>query len=213
MRMARIAGIGAWLALLAQPPAQAQAPATTQTLAEAGPWRAYRTTTTRGQPLCGLSHMQGTRAFLVKHGEGDPGLWVQLASRSWRIPARARAEVALEVDGQPALAGPMTKQTGRTDMLVRPLPEMEAGLRFVRRLGEGQRLRIAFADGDEGEWLLPLAGTRPVAAAFARCVAEVTPPGTARATPRETPATQPFGAAPSRPAGPTGSPKAPAPPS
>lgn len=191
----------------------APAPAVAQTtvLARAGIWQAFSLTTADNQTMCGIMGGEGTHALMVKHVQGQDGAWLEIARRGWRIPARAQPRITIEMDGRVAFTGSTIRNRRHADMLGQDFSSLSEGAEFVRRLGQGTQLRVVFHEGDETPWLLPLAGSREVSAAFAGCLQRLYPAGLPQAAPRAAPPprTQPFDARPA--ARQDGPPKSPAP--
>jgi hypothetical protein len=174
--------------LLAADPGSAAAQ--TQQIARVGPWQAYRTTSSDGVAICGISQFNNHLGLLIKHAHNDSTVYFELMNRNWRIPSDARARISAVIDGRTVLTATMRRSANHQDLLIYSFEGIDEGLTFVRQFADGLHMRIVFHDGDEGSWNVPLSGTQRVTAAFANCMI-----GLYRNAP-----TQPFGSGAGRPA-------------
>lgn len=169
--------MGATTAFIITMPLSADASAQPSRLAVAGPWEAYRTVSSLGDPMCGISQFNNNLGLLIKHAQNDESIFLEVLNRNWRIPEGVTARVSFVVDGRTVLSARMRRASRHQDMLVHEFDTLSDGLAFVRRFADGLHMRVVFHDGTEGFWTVPLSGTRRVTDAFLNCMLRLYPRG------------------------------------
>ena len=162
---------------LPQPTAQAPTlPANPQsnTLYHSGYWTVFAGVSNEGRPLCGLRADGNDRTLYVKHFKDVPGLTIHVFKDGWAFP-RNGIDVPVTVsfgsmnplsaDGQGWRIKDPTSASF-VEFHVQP----SYSVKFLELLSSSKQMQVAFREGNEPAWLINLAGSDNVVAAFAQCV-------------------------------------------
>ena len=150
--------------------ALASALAETKTLVRSGPWEAFDGTTSKGNPICGMSTEVDTNYFGIKRIGSDGTITIQLGTGRWKLTDGQKMGLNMIFD-----ANPVWRATG-TGM---HFDDGDPGLEFIinqtetenfmREFRQSAWLVVKFPDGNFADWKLSLSGSSTVNDAFVRC--------------------------------------------
>jgi len=176
-----------------------------------GNWKAYRTTSSTGKTLCGMTTVDNsTDSFYLKYGSGDAQFVGQIVKYSWHFPPYNKAikiPLTIGVDRNPIISGNAVGYAepfstgGRTYQM--PIVEFHLGFDkvngFLDDISLASKMWLRFDQGSEKPWVLDMEGSAVVAIVFKGCASDLMK--LSNATP---PATQPYDhAAPAQPSQPS----------
>lgn len=167
----------------------AQSTDTTEIIAQAAGWSAYRTLPNAPRARCGIDvrHEATARYFTISYTEGERAIVFLMNKQSWSIPANTSIPISLRVDQRPDWR---IEGTGRGTRVQWQAGGRD-GISFIQEFHSGMSMVISFPGGNEPPWRFSLEGTAAMVSAMLRCMS-------ALQRPPEQP-TQPFRAPPSEP--------------
>lgn len=162
---------GALAALLALVFGGAVGQAKTNTILNAGAWEAFGGTTSKNQPICGMSTEVATHYLGVKRITGKAGFGIQMGTGQWKLSNGLKHQVIMNFDSNPAWS--LTGTAFHFD-------DGDAGLEiilsddridaFLREFRGSSRLNVKFPDANFADWQLSLGGSSAVTDAFLNCL-------------------------------------------
>ena len=164
--MFNVAAGGLLTALLAASSVSAE----TRTLLRSGTWETFGGTTSKGNPICGMSAEVNTRYFGIKRIAGDEIVTIQLGTPQWKLERGEKKQVRLIFDSNSPWNAPGTGMH---------FDDGDPGLEFTINQGEvanfmrefrmSGQLVVQFPDANFADWKLSLSGSSAVSDAFQQC--------------------------------------------
>jgi hypothetical protein len=192
-RMRRLRGL-AVVALAAMPlTAQAQL----QTYYHSGVWEAFSGRGDHGGPVCGVSttNPKGGQRFSLRSEIGGNSTTLAASKPAWSVPDNTHVTVVMQI----GLNLPWTVQALGHDHNIEWQLDPAAMPTFDRQFRGSSSMTLAFPDGNEPPWSVPLTGSTAISDTLTRCIRDLTRQMQARQPAPNTPpdsqgATQPFAA-------------------
>jgi len=167
-----------------------------------GNWDAFESTSTGGQPACGIgSHNLADGSSLALRFElGSTNVTFTASKPGWQIPYGTTLPVVMQV----GLSEPWTVQAIGNDNRVEWTLDTDRMRTFDAQFRGSSSMTLTFPSGTEPPWVIGLRGSSAISDVMARCVRDLRRRGNATATPQST--TQPFEAVPAAPGAPASPP-------
>lgn len=164
--MFNVAGCGLLAALLAASSVLAE----TRTLLRSGIWEAFGGTTSKGNPICGMSAEVNTRYFGIKRIAGDDIITIQLGTSQWKLDRGEKKQVRLIFDSNAPWNAPGTGMhfDDGDPGLEFNVSQAEVA-NFMREFRMSGQLVVQFPDANFPDWKLSLSGSSAVSDAFQQC--------------------------------------------
>jgi hypothetical protein len=160
---------------------------------------AFESTSTGGQPVCGIgSHnLADGSSLALRFQLGGANVTFTASKPGWLIPDGTALPVVMQV----GLAEPWKVQAiGNGDRVEWTL-DTNTMQRFDTQFRDAASMTLTFPSGTEPPWVIGLHGSSAISNAMGRCIRDLRRRANTAATPQST--TQPFEAVPTAPGAPT----------
>jgi hypothetical protein len=189
---------GAVMAVTAALAVASSARADTTIYYHAGSWDAFESTSTGGQPVCGIgSHnLADGSSLALRFQLGGTNVTFTASKPGWQIPDGTALPVVMQV----GLSEPWTVQAiGNGDRVEWTL-DTNTMQTFDAQFRGASSMTLTFPSGTEPPWVIGLRGSSAISNAMGRCIRDLRRRRNTAPTPQST--TQPFEAVPAPPGAP-----------
>jgi len=166
-----------------------------------GNWDAFESTSTGGQPVCGIgSHnLVDGSSLALRFQLGGTNVTFTASKPGWQIPDGTALPVVMQI----GLSEPWTMQAIGNGERVEWTLDTNRMQTFDAQFRSASSMTLTFPSGTERPWVIGLRGSSAISDAMGRCIRDLRRRANTPATPQST--TQPFEAVPAAPGAPANS--------
>ena len=171
-----------------------------------GNWDAFESTSTGGQPVCGIgSHnLADGSSLALRFQLGGTNMTFTASKPGWQIPDGTALPVVMQI----GLSEPWTMQAIGNGERVEWTLDTNRMQTFDAQFRAASSMTLTFPSGTEPPWVIGLHGSSAISNAMGRCIRDLRRRANTAAPPQSI--TQPFEAVPAAPGAPINPPATPA---